>query len=144
MYIIENLQTSTLPCFFQFFLECRLVLPHHSELSLKSSFSLAKLCRILLLPNLHPVSCLSRMCISLAPIPLSLLPFASRLSCIIYRCYTNRHRPQSQDTTQQTPLQHYFSSHAMLVHPNNSSTTHLAPRPYLYYSILRSVSSLSD
>ena len=95
-----------------------------------------------LLPNLHPVPLLSRMCIGLAPILPSLLPFTSLLSCITFQCYTSQHWPQSWNTPQQWPFLHYFSSCMTSVRPNKSSTTHLAPQHYLYYPIPHSVPSL--
>ena len=96
------------------------------------------------IPNLHPVPLLSRTCIGLAPILLSLLPFASLLSCITFRCYISWHWTQPQDTSQQQPFLHYFSSRTMLVRPKNGSTPLLTPRHYLYYPIPHSVLSLSD
>ena len=88
-----------------------------------------------LLTNLCPVPLLSRMCIGLAPILPSLLPFVSLLSCITFWCYTSWHRPQPWDTPQLQSFLCYFSSHMMLACPNKSSTTHLAPRHYLYYPL---------
>ena len=91
-----------------------------------------------LLPNLRPVPLLSRTCISLAPILLSLLPFTSLLSCITFQCYTSWHWPQPRDTPQQRPFLH----HSTLVHPNNGFTTHLTPRHHLHYPIPCSAPSL--
>ena len=84
-----------------------------------------------LLPNLHPVPLLSRTCIGLAPVLLSLLPFTSLLSCITFWHYTSQHWPQPRDTPQQRPFLRCTTS----VCPNNSFTTHLAPQHHLHYPI---------